>query len=60
MHRAKEEDFLADKNNSSEGNILAEIRRDGFSFARLAERCPELSRLKGIPQNPDYHAEGDV
>ncbi|MDE7298927.1 MAG: HD domain-containing protein, partial [Lachnospiraceae bacterium] len=40
--------------------ILTEIRRDDFSFARLTECCPELLRLKGVPQNPEYHAEGDV
>ena len=26
----------------------------------LAEKAPELNALKGIPQPPEYHAEGDV
>lgn len=42
------------------GSILEEIRRGGFSLAGLAERCPELLTLKNVPQNPEYHAEGDV
>lgn len=33
---------------------------DGFSFHRLSDRYPELYMLKGIPQNPEYHREGDV
>lgn len=42
------------------GNILAQIREDGFSLEKLAARCPELEELKGISQNPKYHGEGDV
>ncbi len=41
-------------------NILKEIRRSGFSLERLAEGYPEFSVLKNVPQNPAYHAEGDV
>ncbi|MDE7324740.1 MAG: AAA family ATPase [Lachnospiraceae bacterium] len=40
--------------------ILQAIRRDGFSFPSLTARCPELLLLKQVPQNPAYHAEGDV
>ena len=41
-------------------NILAAIRKDGFSFPALVQHFPELSQLKQVPQNPAYHAEGDV
>ena len=40
--------------------ILGEIRGSGFSLTALAEICPELDVLKNVPQNPEYHAEGDV
>lgn len=40
--------------------VCTEILKGGFSLARLAERCPELTALKEIPQNPEYHGEGDV
>lgn len=40
--------------------ILEEIRSSGFRFSALAESCPELLALKGVPQNQAYHAEGDV
>ena len=40
--------------------ILKTIRRDGFSFEALAAGYPELLLLKQVPQNPAYHAEGDV
>lgn len=40
--------------------ILKEIRNSNFSFNRLAEYYPGLSILKDIPQNPEYHGEGDV
>ncbi len=40
--------------------ILKEIRDSGFSFEKLSEIYPELNRLKGVLQNPEYHAEGDV
>lgn len=40
--------------------ILDWIRESGFSLDRLAERYPELEILKGVCQNPEYHAEGDV
>lgn len=33
---------------------------DGFSFHRLSKRYPELCMLKNIPQDPEYHGEGDV
>lgn len=42
------------------GNILAQIREEGFSLERLTEHCPELVQLKDIPQNPEYHGEGNV
>lgn len=41
-------------------SILDIIDKDGFSFAGLADSFPELSALKQVPQNPAYHAEGDV
>lgn len=41
-------------------SILDTIDKDGFSFARLVDSFPELSALKQVPQNPAYHAEGDV
>lgn len=41
-------------------SVLGKIRECGFSFDKLADACPELALLKGVPQNPDYHAEGDV
>lgn len=40
--------------------ILGEIRSSGFSLTALAAICPELDTLKDVPQNPEYHAEGDV
>lgn len=40
--------------------ILKEIQSHDFSFAWLAGYCPVLSSLKNIPQNPEYHGEGDV
>ncbi len=43
-----------------EGNVLRKIRDGGFSFPLFAGEYRELSLLKEIPQNPDYHAEGDV
>lgn len=36
------------------------IRNNGFSLGWLAGRCPQLSALKEVPQNPEYHGEGDV
>lgn len=42
------------------GNILGEIRSSGFSLTALARICPELKVLENVPQNPEYHAEGDV
>ena len=41
-------------------NILKKIRDINFSFSEFATCCPELLRLKEIPQNAEYHAEGDV
>ena len=41
-------------------NILTEIIDSGFSFSLLTTFCPELLTLQNIPQNPEYHAEGDV
>lgn len=40
--------------------ILTEIRNGNFSFNWLAECYPGLSILKNVPQNPEYHGEGDV
>lgn len=40
--------------------ILSWIRESGFSLERLAGQYPELEILKGVQQNPEYHAEGDV
>lgn len=42
------------------GNILGKIRDSGFSLTALTGICPELDAMKKIPQNPEYHAEGDV
>ncbi|MCM1090449.1 MAG: AAA family ATPase [Muribaculum sp.] len=41
-------------------NILRGIRDSNFSFEWLAGQYPKLSALKNIPQNPEYHGEGDV
>ncbi len=41
-------------------NILHEITENGFSLQKLAISCPELLALKDVPQNPEYHGEGDV
>jgi len=41
-------------------NLRQAARQSGFSLDRLAEMYPELDSLKGVPQNPIYHAEGDV
>ena len=41
-------------------DILSEIRQCGFDLDCLAEHYPELEILKGVRQNPQYHAEGDV
>ena len=43
-----------------EGKILAGIRNSGFSLDWLAGHFPELSALKEVLQNPEYHGEGDV
>ncbi|MDE6924560.1 MAG: AAA family ATPase [Acetatifactor sp.] len=40
--------------------ILEEIRVNNFSLDWLAGHCPGLPALKDIPQNPEYHGEGDV
>ena len=40
--------------------ILKGIRDSDFSLGWLARKCSGLSRLKNIPQNPEYHGEGDV
>ncbi len=42
------------------GGILKQIRESEFSFEKLGKSYPELDRLRGVLQNPDYHAEGDV
>lgn len=41
-------------------NILKVIRDSNFSFSQLSRRYLELCTLKNIPQNPEYHREGDV
>lgn len=43
-----------------EKNILYEIKENGYSLQKLAVSHPELLALKGVPQNPEYHGEGDV
>ena len=40
--------------------ILDGIRDSNFSFDWLAGHYPGLSVLKDVPQNPEYHGEGDV
>ncbi len=42
------------------GNLMEAVRACGFSLDRLTEIYPELDSLKNVPQNPVYHAEGDV
>lgn len=42
------------------GSILEKIRDSRFSLTALTGICPELDAMKEIPQNPEYHAEGDV
>ena len=41
-------------------DIFRGIRGSNFSFEWIASHYPELSVLKNIPQNPEYHGEGDV
>lgn len=41
-------------------NIFKIIRDNKFSFSQLSCYYPELCALKNIPQNPEYHKEGDV
>ena len=41
-------------------NILNEITENGFSLHKLSLSHPELLALKDVPQNPEYHGEGDV
>jgi len=41
-------------------NILSEIKEDGFSLQKLAASHPELLALESVPQNPEYHGEGDA
>jgi len=43
-----------------EQKILERIRNNNFSFNWLTVHYPKLSMLKNIPQNPEYHGEGDV
>ena len=43
-----------------EGQLLEGIYGSGFSFDWLLSRYAGLSILKNIPQNPEYHREGDV
>ena len=43
-----------------EKNILYAIKEGGFSLQKLAVSLPELLTLEGVPQNPEYHSEGDV
>ena len=44
----------------AEDGILDWIRESGFSLDRLSEKYNQLDILKGVRQNPAYHAEGDV
>ncbi|MBD5503643.1 MAG: AAA family ATPase [Lachnospiraceae bacterium] len=41
-------------------NILDKIRSSNFSLDWLVGLNPKLSALKDVPQNPDYHGEGNV
>ncbi len=41
-------------------SILDEIKEGGYSLHKLAGSHPELLALEGVPQNPEYHGEGDV
>ena len=41
-------------------NILYKITESGFSLQQLTVSYPELLALDGVPQNPEYHGEGDV
>ena len=41
-------------------NILNEIIENRFSLQELILSHPELLALKDVPQNPEYHGEGDV
>lgn len=43
-----------------EQKVLEEIRNSNFSWNWLTSHYPELSVLQNIPQNPEYHGEGDV
>lgn len=39
---------------------MSEEHREASLFDALAEHCPELLLLKGVPQEEAYHGEGDV
>lgn len=41
-------------------DILEGIRGSNFSLDWLVDHYPGLSALKDVPQNPEYHGEGDV
>ena len=41
-------------------NIFQVIRDSNFSFSHLSYYCSKLYALKNVPQNPEYHGEGDV
>lgn len=49
-----------DENHMESGTILAAVRESGFSLDGLGEKYPELDMLRHVPQNPEYHGEGDV
>ena len=53
-------DSINGKQRTDRPRILAAVRDSGFSMDRLGQRYPELDILKAVPQNPQYHGEGDV
>lgn len=56
--REESEKKLTQKNRAK--GILDRIRESDFSLEGLTVDYPEVSLLKNVPQNPQYHAEGDV
>ncbi len=52
------EAVLADGGFSAAGDCR--LLEKGFSFEALAQQCPELALLRGVPQDEAYHGEGDV
>ncbi len=46
--------------NNKRKNIADLIVRENFIFDNIVEEFKDISHLKCVPQNPEYHKEGDV